>query len=97
MGGGQVALVLNDQECSGRSQLIFLLLGLQGLLRQNLSAIGGGDLREILLQRDLGVAHAQENLVLDLTVLHLQLAFIEQRAGVIGLGGTDVYKRQTTR
>ena len=82
---GQVARPQHHLIAGGRTELIFFLLGVEGLLRQDAGFFGGRHLRAVLLQSDLSVAHIDENRVLKLAVLHHLLALIDLRARAIGL------------
>src|SRR5438270_680039 len=81
----QIALRLQHEESRGGPQRILFLLGVERFRRQLAAFVGGGDAGAILLQRKLGVADVNANLVLELLKAQLGLAIFQLRAHMISL------------
>ena len=73
----QGASVLQHQRGGGSSQRIFLLFRIERLAAQINRCLGGGDAGAVLLNRKLGVAYFDTNLVLQLLQSHLRLAVFQ--------------------
>ena len=79
-------LVLQYQRGRGRTQGVFLLLGIERLVAQVNRSLRGRDARPVLCHRELRVADFDPDLVFQLLQPHLRLAIFQFRPDLGSLG-----------
>ena len=83
----QIPLRLQHQGCRGRTQGIFLLLGIQRLTCQLNGCLARCHAGAVLLHRELRIPNFDAHLVLELLQPHLGLPVFQFGAHLVCLGG----------